>query len=139
MAKNLSVQQFQDLMKNIPKAVAAEMQGALQEQGERLTAAMRQSVPQGVDGRNELLESIEVKPGRHPLQVRVTAGGEKTQRAVRKGVGATYDYAMAQEFGTQHHRAQPFFWPTYRLLKSRIRSGIARRMKAGIEKVVPLK
>ena len=54
-------------------------------------------------------------------------------RAVR-GKDANYDYALAQEFGTQHIPAQPFFWPTYRARKRRIRRAIKDSAKAAINK-----
>ena len=138
-SRNLSVQQFQDLMANLPKAVAAELKDVPNSQGQVLANAMRSAVPRGVDGRNELLESIRVEEGKRPLQVFVKAGGRLTTRQVRKGSGVDYDYALANEFGTQKMNAQPFFWPTYRLMKKRIRSAISRRARKAIEKVVPLK
>lgn len=137
-SRNLSVSQFQDLMARLPKVVAAELANAPREQGESLAAAMRRSVPTGVDGRQELEESIRVEAGRRPLQVLVKAGGSLTTREVRQGAGVYYDYANANEFGTQKMTAQPFFWPTYRLLKKKMRSAIARQARKAIAKVVPL-
>lgn len=139
MARNLSVKQFQDLMARIPKVVAQELKGSVRSEGERLAGVMRSAVSKGTDGRNELLESIRVEDGRRPLQVLVKAGGPLTTKEVRKGSGATYDYANANEFGTEKMAAQPFFWPSYRLMKKRIRAGIARKARKAIEKVVPLK
>lgn len=139
MARNLSVEQFKQLMEKIPKAVADELRGAVNDAGDELVNAMKPAVPRGIDGRNELVESIRKEPGRHPLQVRVKAGGELTTRQVRTGSGVSYDYANANEFGTEKMSAQPFFWPTYRLKKRAIRSKIARRARKAIEKVVPLK
>lgn len=136
---NLSVKQFQDLMERLPKEVAKELRDAPHQEGERLAATMRQVVPQGIDNRRELLESIRVEDGRRPLQVFVKAGGPLTTKEVRAGSGVSYDYALANEFGTQKMTAQPFFWPTYRLLKKRIRSAISRKSRKAIEKVVPLK
>jgi hypothetical protein len=52
---------------------------------------------------------------------------------VRNGVTAKYDYALAQEFGTKEHPANPFFYPTWRLLRKRARSRINRAMKKAIE------
>lgn len=139
MARNLSVAQFQQLLESVPKAVADELKGTVREAGVELARAMRPAVPRGVDGRNELVESIRVEPGRHPLQVRVKAGGPLTTKEVRKGSGVSYDYANANEFGTEKMRAQPFFWPTYRLKKRPLRSKIQRRMRKAIGKVVNLK
>jgi len=138
MARNLSVDQFEQLMRNIPKAVAEELVGTMTAAATQLAGAMKSAVPHGVDGRNELTESIQQRPGSHPLQVKVTAGGELTTRSVRRGASVTYDYALANEYGTRKMTAQPFFWPTYRLLKRRIRAQVQRGMKKGISKVVTL-
>jgi HK97 gp10 family phage protein len=137
--RNLSVEQLQQLFAKIPESVAAEFANAPIEEGERLAGVMRSAVAKGIDGRNELLQSIRVEPGRRPLQALVKAGGPLTTRAVRKGSGVTYDYSLANEFGTRKMKAQPFFWPSYRLMKKRIRTSLNKRMKAAIGKVVPLK
>lgn len=135
-SKNLSVAQFQQLMENIPKEVAAELESAVAEAAEGMAAQMRQAVPRGIDGRNELLESIRVAPGKHPLRKVIRAGGPLT---TRKGKGKDYDYARAVEFGRQDAAAQPFFWPVYRLTKKSWKSKVARKAKKAIGKVVPLK
>lgn len=139
MARNLSVEQFKQLMARIPKAVANDLESAPREEGERLAVAMRQVVPQGIDNRRELLESIRVEDGKRPLSVLVKAGGPLTTKEVRAGSGIAYDYSLANEFGTQKMKAQPFFWPTYRLMKKRIRSALSRKARKAIEQVVPLK
>jgi HK97 gp10 family phage protein len=139
MARNLSVQQFKQLMDRIPKEVAKELEDAPFSEGERLASVMRSVVPQGVDDRRELMESIRVEPGRKPLVALVKAGGPLTTKEVRAGSGVGYDYSLANEFGTEKMQAQPFFWPTYRLMKKRLRSAISRKARKAIEKVVPLK
>lgn len=136
-SRNLSVAQFQQLMERIPKEVAAELEGAVTDAAEGMAAQMRQAVPLGADGRNELLESIRVTPGKHPLRKVIRAGGDLTRR--KSASGREYDYARAQEFGTQDAPAQPFFWPIYRLMKKRFKAQIARKAKKAIAKVVPLK
>lgn len=136
--RNISVQQFKQLMDSIPRAVTHELIGTVQQAGETLAGAMRPAVPRGIDGRNELVESVQVRDGKTPLQVKVTAGGKLTTRQLRSGSGKSYDYALANEFGTQNMAAQPFFWPTYRLLKKRLRAQIARGAKRAIGKVVKL-
>lgn len=136
MAKNLSVEQFKQLMANIPPAVAKELEGAVREQAERLADAMRMVVPEGKDETRELKQSIRVEDGRHPLRKVVRAGGPLTTKPVKEGFDGDYDYAIAQEFGNSVHKPHPFFWPTYRLMKSKLRSGIARKIKPAIAKVV---
>jgi HK97 gp10 family phage protein len=136
--RNLSVEQFKQLMENIPKVVAKELQRVPFEQGLVLANAMKSAVPEGTDAVRELRDSIRVEPGRRPLQVFVRAGGPTTTKRGKLS-GRPYDYALANEFGTQKMAAQPFFWPTYRLLKKRIRAAMARRARLAISKVVPLK
>lgn len=123
-------------MERIPQEVAKELESAVADAAEGMAAQMRQAVPLGVDGRNELLESIRVAPGKHPLRKVIRAGGPLT---TRKAKGKEYDYARAIEFGRHDAPAQPFFWPVYRLTKKRWKSQIARKAKKAIAKVVPLK
>ncbi len=132
MARNLSVSQFQDLMANIPKAVAAELESAVLEQANSLAWTMRLAAPRGKKSVHELQASIRVEDGRHPLRKLVRAGGPLTTKD-------GYDYALGQEFGNHHAPAQPFFWRSYRLKKKAIRSALQKRTVAAISKVVPLK
>lgn len=136
MARNLSPSQFRDLMETVPKHVAKELRSAIQEAGASITSAMRVGVPKGVDGRNELLASIRFGPGRHPLQIKIEAGGPTTQREVRQGASVTYDYANAIEFGTEKMIARPFFFSSYRLVKKKVRARMQKRAKNAIEQVV---
>jgi HK97 gp10 family phage protein len=135
--RNLSVQQFQDLMARIPKVVADELKLIPYEQAQLLANAMKSAVPVGRDSRHELRESIRVDAGRRPLQAFVRAGGPTT--TIVSLSGHPYDYAIANEFGTQKMVAQPFFWPVYRLMKKRLRANMAKAARKAIEKVVPLK
>lgn len=134
MAKNLSVAQFQDLMRNIPPAVAKELAAGVQEQAQRLAETQRAAAVRGRTG--NLAKSVRVEQGRHPLQRLVKAGGPLTTKPVRTGASATYDYALGQELGNEHSPAQPFFYPSYRLLKKSIRSAISRKVKPAIAKIV---
>lgn len=61
-----------------------------------------------------LRDSIRMGPGRRETSVVVEAGGPTT---TKQGAGGSYDYANAQEFGTQDMPANPFFWPSYRVVK----------------------
>lgn len=132
MARNLSVQQFQDLMASVPKAVAAELESAVLEQANSLAWTMRFAAPRGKKSAHQLQASIRVEDGKHPLRKLVKAGGPQTTKG-------GYDYALGQEFGNHHAPAQPFFWPSYRLKKKSIRAGIQKKIKDAISKVVPLK
>ncbi len=142
MARNLSVEQFQQLMDSIPSTVAIELKNVPWQSGQLLAAAMRRAVHLGQDGVHELQQSIRVEQGRRPLQVLVKAGGPLTTRLGAGGFFSSrvaYDYALANEFGTQKMTRRAFFWPTYRQYKKAIRTTIQQSAKAAIAKVVPLK
>lgn len=136
MARNLSVIQFQQLMARIPPGIADDMERAVSGQGSRLATAMAHNVAKGVDGRQELLESIRVEPGKHPLRKHVRAGGPLTTKKVREGFDGEYDYALANEFGTKEMAAQPFFWTTYRALKTSLRSNIRKAVRPALAQIV---
>lgn len=80
-----------------------------------------------------LKHSVNVRPDRSKdTVVRVVAGGYLT---VRPSVsGQPFDYARADEFGTQKMKAQPFFFPTYRLMKKKIIAQMKRRIATQIKK-----
>ena len=80
-----------------------------------------------------LKHSVRVVPDRSKdTIVRVVAGGELT---IRPSVSSKpYDYARADEFGTVHMHAQPFFFPTYRLRKKKIIAAMKRKIAASIKK-----
>lgn len=81
----------------------------------------------------DLRDSIRKEKGRTHLSVNVAAGGAKTTRAVRAGVKAFYDYALAQEFGTTEMPANPFFWPAYRIKRRAIRARISREIRKALK------
>ena len=119
-------------MARLPKAAAEEMRGAVYDQARRLSAAQASAVHQD---KGNLRASHRVEEGNHPLQAKVKAGGPLT--TVEYG-GTSYDYANANEFGTEKMAARPAFWPTYRLMKKSIRAAIQRNAIKGLKKVVNL-
>lgn len=132
MARNLSIERFKKLADDLKKEVRIECLTGTAEQAEDMANTMRAVVP--VD-KGVLKASIRIEPGKFPGQVYIKAGGPTTTKQVRQGSGsATYDYALAQEFGTAEHGAQPFFWPSYRLKKKRARRAIKSRVTRAIKK-----
>jgi hypothetical protein len=116
------------LRRVVNAAIPAAYKAALTSARE-IGGAMKMAVPrdEGVLAASIRLETEE------PRRVKIRAGGPTTTRPVRNGVTAKYDYALAQEFGTKEHPANPFFYPTWRLLRKRARSRINRAMKKAIE------
>lgn len=75
----------------------------------------------------------------HRISQRVEAGGPTTTNPVRrskKGSSPDYDYAQAQEYGTQDMAAQPFFWPAWRLKRKAYKRRMSKAAKAAIGQAV---
>lgn len=94
---------------------------------EEIAATMRRVGPR--DRSFDLERSIRVDPEPKRARVYIKAGGRLTTKAVRKGAAATYDYALAQEFGTEKMSANPFFYPVWRLKRRRARGQVTRAIK----------
>lgn len=114
-----TVEDTQAFLLGLPKKLRKPIAAALKEQAERLADAQR-GVASAHSKSGELVGSIRVEPGRDELEVFVRAGGAATTKEVRDGSGVPYDYALADEFGTTHQAATPFFYPVYRELHDSI-------------------
>lgn len=134
MARNLSVEQFKQLLAKIPPVVAAELAKGVDEQAHLLLAVQRAAAARGKTGNLQASGRVEV--GRHELQRLVKFGGRLTTKPVRKGFDGDYDYAVGTEHGNERVPAQPFFYPSYRLMKKRLRAGISRKVKPAMQKIV---
>ncbi len=138
MAQNISVQRFKRLTEDLQKEVHELAVIELNEQAQNLAhtiasvAPVYQGTRTGDVVPGALRHSVRVVPDRtKDTIVRIVAGGELT---VRPSVSSKpYDYARADEFGTVHMHAQPFFFPTYRLLKKKIISSMKRKITASIK------
>lgn len=116
----------------IPTGIKEAVQPALLRSGEELSARMKQLAP--VD-EGDLRDSIAVTPAGQRTPSYSQPGGSMTvpENAVAVTVGnEDVRYAHLQEYGTVNNPAQPFFWPSYRLLKKRM----GNRIKRAISKAV---
>lgn len=116
----------------LPGAVREEMMMALRTSGREINTLQRQFVPKD-DG--VLAATINMIEDPALLRVTLVAGGTATTRPVRDGADAEYDYAFAQEFGTQKMPANPFFFVGYRLGKKRVKSRISRAITKAAKRV----
>jgi HK97 gp10 family phage protein len=125
---NKSVEAFRrltvDMQANILKDALAELDA----QADGLVSRMKSVVVHGPT--SALANSIRKAPGRRETQVRVMAGGASTTRS---GGGKPYDYARAVEFGTEKVSAQPFFFPTFRLMRKAMQSSMRRKITKRIK------
>jgi len=123
---------FRALTKRLQGEVVEAAQDALEAQGDRLVGVIRAAIsPHSKTG--HLADSVRKLPAKRPLQVRVGAGGPLTTREVRHGSGVSYDYANAEEFGTQDEPAKPFFFPSYRLMKKDMRSAVRKAIAQAVK------
>lgn len=120
-------------------AIPVEVRRALRAQNKANAAELVQTIkgfaPDGETG--ELAGSVGARDisNSRKISQRVTAGGAATTKPVRnseKGGGPDYDYALAQEYGTEKAPAQPFFWPAWRLKRRRFKSRMTRAAKKAI-------
>lgn len=116
---------FKRKLRMLSPATKAEIAVAIQKSADEITDLQKRLAPV-LSG--NLKGSIGNRPveGTENLAVELHAGGAATTKPVRNGASATYDYALADEFGTSDTAAQPFFYPGFRLGKKRAKSRIAR-------------
>lgn len=119
----------------LPKVVQANLQAEITKSAEDMANLMRSRAPVRSGA---LRDSIKVTNfSRGGIGAVITAGGAATTKPVRNGQSATYDYALANELGTQDMLAQPFFYPSYRQRRPKVRRGMTKAVKAAIEEVAP--
>lgn len=128
MASNASVEAYKRRVNRIPQAVRRASFEALSRHATAMTASMKAAVPKE---RGNLSASIVLDLQPDNLRAVIRAGGSTT-------TNGGYDYAMAQEFGTEKMPANPFFWPSYRLHKKSMRRAVKSAMTKAIKKEFPI-
>lgn len=129
MARNQSVERFRQMAKELQQEIHDGAVRELNAQGDMLVQQMISAAP---EDKGNLQHSVRKIPGKSDTQIRIMAGGILTTRSAVSS--KPYDYARADEFGTRHMPAKPFFFPTYRLLKKKMISTMKRRITASIKK-----
>jgi HK97 gp10 family phage protein len=117
----------------IPAAARKPILPALEKGAEEMVDRMRLLAPHKTGKLRSSIQYAEL----NELAVRVHAGGEKTTKPVRnseKGNAPEFDYALATEFGRVGEAASPFFWPSYRGLKKRVRRRVDRAVSDAVKK-----
>jgi HK97 gp10 family phage protein len=136
MATNQSVERFHRLTEQMKRQIHIEAVNELNKQAVVLQQAIQAAAPvyRGpAESGGELKTSVRLIPDRSKdTIVRVVAGGVLTTRPSISS--QPYDYARADEFGTQKMAAQPFFFSTYRLMKKRIIASMKQRIASNIDK-----
>ena len=133
MAKGWGVNgSFKKRLMKLPAKVQKDTNKAIEKNADEWVRTSRGMAPTDPEGGIHLKWSIRHYQTETGGQV-VRAGGETTTRPVKEGQSETYDYALAQEFGTQKMFANPFFWPAYRFLKDKFGRRRTRAMNKAIK------
>ncbi|MGO1079959.1 HK97-gp10 family putative phage morphogenesis protein [Inquilinus sp. CA228] len=159
MAKIQNLDRLKRRMKRLRDGPKQAMSGAIQENAEELSGAVRRVTPKGATG--ELARSVGWSWGNPPQYHRVAVmgsnrneaagilGAEKLAATVHVGNDKAW-YARLVEFGTRPHANKglfegtmhpgtspnPFFFPTYRLFKKRMLARFGRAMRKSIKTAV---
>ncbi|UHD44914.1 HK97 gp10 family phage protein [Aureimonas altamirensis] len=122
-------ERFGRILQRIPLEARNELRDALTRAAEVVNETQRSYVPVEDGTLRQSIRHDPVNESEGKIAVAIRAGGRTTTRPVRDGASVTYDYAMAQEFGTKEMRANPFFFPGYRVNRKRVRSRVTRAVK----------
>lgn len=150
MPRNDSVERFKRVLAKIPVEAERAINAEIEKQASRIAGAIATKAPVGDTG--NLRRSVRYRMGR--LRASIIAGGQPTEKRSSGGIASSfiqgfrdglrgrrtrraaksgaYDYAMANEFGTQKMKAQPFFFPTWR----RYRGGAGKAIKAAAKRAI---
>lgn len=121
------------LLSKIPASVKTEVQASLEKSGAEMVAMAKALAP--VD-EGELRASITMTKAGENTPI-YSSGGRRAvgDLAVRVTAGDWYvRYAFLVEHGTLKMAARPFFWPSYRILRSRFRGRNTRALNAAFKK-----
>lgn len=128
------------LTKTIPARVNQAARDAMEKGANELVAMMRSFVPVQSGALRESIGWTWGKAPKDSTEIATSEGDEKGNRITiyagnsKTMVGSRNQFQLArlQEFGTVAMRSNPFFFPAWRTLRTRIRSRITREIKKAI-------
>ena len=146
--------ELQKYFSDLPMRLKRELAMTIRDEAEGLAAAIRAEAPRDTGA---LVDSVQVRRKKHDLELEVTAGGATTTRSYDRRTGyerevvidgrsnegiakreggdsVSYDYALANEYGTEDQTAQPFFYPTVRARRDGINERISEKVREVLEK-----
>lgn len=124
MARNRDLEGLLRTLRAIPASVKRAIDPAIDKGADEMIARMKYLAPDDpkTSGAEDLKTNITKRRGDVPLAVRVEAS-----------VPGEFDHALAQEYGTADHAAQPFFWPSVNTTKKRVRRRIDRAISKAVK------
>lgn len=123
---------YAKLRATVPK-IKDNLTDANRKSATEMVVMAKSLVPVADEMGGTLRDSIRMSPGRRESSFVVEAGGPTTTKVVQEGADGSYDYALAQEFGTVEVTAQPYFWPSYRVTKKRHKGRASRALNKAIK------
>lgn len=123
-----SVQALKAELKSRSEKLKANASSAIEHAAQDLAGAIRARAKVRSGDTAKSVQAVKLQSGGW----RVQAGGDLTTKEVRKGSGVTYDYTRAEEFGTVHMKAQPFFFNTYRAKKAGVKRRALQKLTDGV-------
>jgi len=136
------VEQLRARFRRIPQNLQAEIERTMETQAKKIVADMKRLVR--VD-KGALRDSIGWTWGDVPsgaMTIGTVAPSRREQIMAIKIYAGTRDkslgdrdafYGVFQEFGTQNMAANPFFWPTWRRSRTRVKSAMSRALRKAID------
>ncbi|MCO7736447.1 HK97 gp10 family phage protein [Brucella intermedia] len=136
---------FKKRLAKLPASVLKKTNEAIKKNAEEWVDWAQKMAPEDPKDGIHLRPSIRHEETETGGQI-VRAGGEATRVKQINGTG-TFDYAIGVEFGTSPHiaggkfkgamhpgtSAQPFFWPSYRMLRKRMSSRRRRALNQSVK------
>ena len=122
--KIIGLEKFRRRLERIPAEVRKRVKAELMLQGRQINMLQRSLAPKDD---LTLASTIRSEPLPDPeIGVVIRAGGPATTKPVRESEYAVpdYDYALAQEFGTEDMDANPFFMPAIQTQKKKARRAV---------------
>lgn len=120
------------LMVTMPAKIEAATRKAMETGAQELVDMMKRLAPHRT---GELRDSIGWAWNKAPAGATVIGESAPTSRGLKIVVFAGDEvafYARFVEFGTSNSPAHPYFFPSYRALRKRIKSRVTREMKKAI-------
>lgn len=131
--KIIGIEKMMRRLERIPAEVRKRAKAELMLQAREINMLQRSLVPKDD---LTLAGTIRSEPLPDPqIGVVILAGGEATTKPVReteKGNSPEYDYALAQEFGTEDMPANPFFRPAIRVKKKQARNSVRTAVRKAL-------
>lgn len=130
------IKRLQRRLMAIPQDVREAVQPVLVQNAEELATTMRRLAPDDpATDAPDLKSSIAVTPPGGTTPPYSQPGGSRVAgelEAIVTAGNSDVRYPHLQEYGTSEHEAQPFFWPSVRMLQKRLKN----RTKRAIAKAV---